>query len=128
MPFDSEKFLEIAKNILEDRKYQHEGGFRTSISRAYYSAFLFAKKKLEETGSSFNYSCRMCGSTQIHKQVIDELKEKNSFVGDQLDNLKEYRVMADYETYEEINLLIANKCAKFSEIIINEIRKMNLKS
>ena len=115
--FDPEEFLEIARKLKNDVYLPIAGRIRTSVSRAYYAAFLKTKIKLESFGYSFPDDRR------LHYDVRECLRSKlkKSDIASNLENLFEYRVIADYEVKKRISEQISEKCIKRSEFIINLI-------
>jgi len=115
--FDPEEFLEIARKLKNDDYLPIAGRIRTSVSRAYYAAFLKTKIKLESFGYSFPDDSR------LHYDVRECLRNKlkKSDIASNLENLFEYRVIADYEVKKSISEQISEKCIKRSEFIINLI-------
>ncbi len=92
MSFDWTEYIRFAQVLVgsDDR----EVTYRVSTSRAYYGAF---------------NTCRIYiggveGRTDVHKLVIDRLKEsenrKEVSVGNHLDNLREKRTHADYNGFD----------------------------
>lgn len=61
---------------------------------------------------------------KIHKEVIEKLKERDSFSADLLDDLREERIKADYYLNESFKYEQGIKCAKISEIIMNKVRSL----
>ncbi len=115
--FEPEEFLEVAKNLKNNENIPLKGRLRTSISRAYYAAFLKSKVKLESLGYSFPNDSR------LHYDVREclRIKVKKSNIAANLENLFDYRVRADYLLKARINITICEKCIKRSEYIINLI-------
>jgi uncharacterized protein (UPF0332 family) len=113
--FDSSRFLEIANKLLGDSSYRDEAGWRTAIGRAYYAAFLAAKKRLEERG------CDFVDVDKIHQEVIQKLKSRKSDTANKLNTLRDRRVKADYYMDVPIDPKLSQGCAKLSEMIINEL-------
>lgn len=115
--FDPEEFLEVAKELKKIDTFPILGKLRTSVSRAYYAAFLKAKIKLESLGYSFP------NNSQIHLDVRDCLnyKLKKSDIASPLLELFNHRVNADYEIKKRISPQICDRCIKLSEEIINLI-------
>jgi len=74
MPFDPCLLLSLSAALSEDSNYEDESKYRTSISRAYYAAFLVSRSYLESAGYYFP------PESNVHKKVIDYMKDKNSFV------------------------------------------------
>jgi len=112
------QFLEVANRLLNDSNYEKEPRWRTAISRAYYAAFLTAKKRLEEWGCSFAEVHR------LHRDVIDGIMKRDSTVGNKLGTLFDYRVDADYKPQALILPDLGKNCAKLSELIIKKIEEM----
>ena len=113
--FDSSRFLEIANKLLGDSSYRDEAGWRTAIGRAYYAAFLAAKKRLEERG------CDFVDVDKIHQEVIQKLKSRKSDTANKLSTLRDRRVKADYYMDAPIDPKLSQGCAKLSEIVISEL-------
>lgn len=119
MLFDPERFLEIANKILADRQYHDESGWRTAIGRAYYAAFLAVMKRLQSLGSTF------ADADRIHRDVIQELMKRNTGLANQLDQLREKRVDADYHMDAVITVELGRKYAKLSQHIIGSIDRLS---
>ena len=103
-----------------------KGRFRTSISRAYYSAFLLARTKLErKRGGKFDTEAQ-------HKEVRDFLKKiRMDYMADQLKELFDCRVDVDYYLCDSINKSInrslCKKCIRIAEMIIEKIEEIRIK-
>lgn len=117
VPYDPEGFLELANNLLDDENYDFEGRTRTAIGRAYYAAFLFTLKRLQELGANFREDYR------IHKAVIEKLKTKNAGLGSKLNALFDYRVDADYKMNAQVTNLGKTSC-RFAEHIIRRVKEL----
>lgn len=115
LPMDPYRFFEVCNDLLQDDAYQDEGGYRTAIGRAYYSAFHVVKGRLEEVGLSFREDHR------VHSEVIRGANRKNSMVGNQLDQLFENRKLADYDLRANVPWELANSSAKICEIVHNSV-------
>ncbi len=123
--FNPEIFLDIAKKLLNITKLDEKGRFRTSISRAYYSAFLLTRTRLERKGINF-------GTEAQHKEVREYLKTIHmDYMADQLKTLANCRVDADYYLVDSINKSVnrslCNKCIKIAETIIGKIEDIRIK-
>lgn len=98
MPFDWSEYLKLAKELLEnsDIVANEESKRRSTISRAYYFSFGFARKFLKDM-----YGEDLPEEGSVHSFVIRSLKEKpeNELVraGTRLENLKDNRIKADYK-------------------------------
>lgn len=104
---------------------EEKGRFRTSIGRCYYSAFLLTRTRLERKGISF-------GTEAKHKEVRDFLKKIHmDYMADQLKELSDYRIDADYYLSDSINKSInrslCNKCIRIAEMIIEKIEDIRIK-
>ena len=117
-PYDPSQFLELADTLVGDDQYEEAGRSRTSVGRAYYAAFLMAKKKLEELGSAFGDVHR------IHEQVIVSVNEKNSAIGNKLETLRRYRVDADYTMEAQVNLAISKKCVSIARNVLHSLNQL----
>ena len=91
---------------------------RTAIGRTYYAAFLLTREKLTGMGITLRQD------EKIHKEVIEKLKERDSFSADLLDDLREERIKADYYLYESFKYEQGISCARISELIINKVRNL----
>lgn len=94
--FLPEDFITFSKNILNCKEIcQNEALFRSAVSRAYYSAFLTARNKIDK-----KYPHGIDRSRQdIHQQVIEILKVfrgRDEDLSHNLFELKQHRVDADY--------------------------------
>jgi len=116
--YDPQLFLEIANSLLTDKEYEEKGRIRTAIGRAYYAAFLSAKKELQEIGYSF------ADVHRLHKDVIETSMTKNSMIGNRLDTLHDHRIAADYEMMADITLSLGKTCVRLSELIIRSLGQL----
>lgn len=114
-PFKPKEFLKLANRLINDRKYDDDCRSRTAIGRAYYSAFLYIKSRLEGWGQSFNDDHR------IHSEVVDALMDRNRTLGSQLENLRQARVDSDYHMNVPIDKNTGEYYVKLSQQIILEI-------
>ncbi|KKN54968.1 hypothetical protein LCGC14_0586900 [marine sediment metagenome] len=118
--FNPLDFLEIAKKLLLIDDLDEKAKFRTSIGRAYYSAFLLTRTRLERN-KGINF-----GKEKQHKEVRDSLKLIGmDYMADQLKTLFDYRTNADYylavSVNKSINDSLCNKCIIIAEQVIEEI-------
>lgn len=118
MVFQPSEFLTVAKQLIRDSKYKNQAGFRTSISRSYYAAFLVIRKKLQELGEPIGKGYEQ------HQVVINALMGKNSSLGNKLHSLRDKRNDADYQLHANINDALAKECAKLSSVVINSSSDM----
>jgi len=118
MAYDPRCFLNLATNLIIDNNYNGEARFRTSISRAYYAAHLFSRKKLELIG------CTISKKNTAHKEVIEHMKKKNPLVGDMLFKLKRKRQNADYDLTSQFTEYQTQTIILEAETIIEEANKI----
>lgn len=118
MPFDPCLLLSLSSALSEDPNYEDESKYRTSISRAYYAAFLVTRSYLESAGYNFP------PDSNVHKKVIDYMKNKNSFISNLLFNLRDRRNNADYNLDAQIKKGITISSMKSAQMVIDEIRKL----
>lgn len=117
--FNPEEFLEIARDIIEDEKYPLSGRFRTSIGRAYYAAFLMARKKLGELGE------RLVEEQKIHAELRDKLRKIGRVdISKSLEDLFSLRIDADYFPKIKINQATCFNALGYAENIINLINSI----
>ena len=120
--FDPRKFSELAKILMIDGKYEKDARFRTVIGRLYYSVFLLAWKKLQDTGISVE------DNEKIHKSVIEAFNDNRlSNIANGLDQLRKKRVDADYHMLASVTLTDCRNYAELSEYItdlIDQIREI----
>ena len=62
---------------------------------------------------------------RIHWEVIQELMRRNSSLANQLDQLREKRVDADYHMDSVISLDLGRKYARLSERIIGTVEQLS---
>lgn len=121
MAFEPSEFLIIAEKLISDLRYKNQAGFRTSVSRSYYAAFLVIRKKLEDLGISIKQGYEQ------HQDVIDTVMNKGyTNVGNKLRSLRDKRNDADYHLYADINETLAEKCTKLSSVIISSSNNLRL--
>ena len=118
------EFLNIAKKLLFIKDLDDKGKYRTSIGRAYYSTFLLIRTRLERKGIKF-------GEEKQHKEVRDSLKSiGKEYMADQLKELFDYRINADYYLTDSVNKTIneslCNKCIIIAEQVIEGIEDIQI--
>lgn len=110
-PFDPIKYFSFAGSIVRDPNAD-EASLRSAISRAYYSLFLIARDNLfglDEVKLTSSVIKRIVGNYQLatrkkkarlatHELVIFAIqdKTKNITLSQQIDQIREARVNADY--------------------------------
>ncbi|MGQ9723591.1 MAG: HEPN domain-containing protein [Candidatus Jordarchaeum sp.] len=126
MSFDPKDFLKLSRNLISDVNYNtQESVFRTSISRAYYSAFLVCRSWLETKGFRFP------PTSDVHEKVIKYLRRRNvyvnlnrktSAVADVLAKLRrDGRNEADYNLQKNFKINDVSKWIRDAEYVINAI-------
>jgi len=114
--FRPRRFLKLAIRLIDDDTYNESCRIRTSIGRAYYSAFLIIKSKLESLGHSFP------DDHNVHSAVIDTLMVRGyRQIGAKLDSLREVRCDADYHMNVPIKKSSGNYYVQLSQRIIDEV-------
>ncbi len=114
MVFDPSEFHVLAQKLISDSSYDQSSRLRTAISRAYYSAFLISKEKLESLrGKPYT----KVENETIHKTVIEGLAKYNSDWKYLLFNYRNKRNEADYDLSayftEQTAKEFAQKCIDF---------------
>ena len=100
MQFDPQGFIEYAEEILQSlaqsstsHQSMEQAKVRTSISRAYYGAYLFTREKLCSTGKF-----EPTGRPSDHGTIVGVLKGSGpDDIGAKLDSLRKKRNDADYK-------------------------------
>jgi len=112
-PYDPREFYRLANKLVDDINYDQDSRNRTAIGRAYYSAFLFARKRLQDLGKGFSSDYR------VHEEVITSLGEKNHLAGSHLNTLRDHRNDADYSMSADIHPQLCRTCLKLSERVVS---------
>jgi len=98
--FEPKKFLIFSKKLLEIENVDPAKAFhRSAISRAYYSAFLFAREKIDSIDDRALDRTR----PDIHKQVAVSSCLFDTTLPDDLFELRDYRTDADYRFHNAKN-------------------------
>jgi len=116
--FDPEDSLNLARALLNEDNIDFENAkYRSSISRAYYAAFLKAREKCIERGCSYDRS------SNVHKEVIRDVKsilcDRSS--GDFLRSLKGLRTNADYDLSPSPNKTKVEEAIDLSDMVIGNV-------
>jgi len=126
--FDPEDFLNLARALLNEDNTDFENArYRSSISRAYYAAFLKAMEKCAER-RGYTYD----KSADVHKEVIKDVK---SILGDRTSGdflrslkklrtnaeLKELRTNADYDLSPSPNKTKVEEAINLSDLVIGSV-------
>jgi uncharacterized protein (UPF0332 family) len=91
MPFDFDKYEDVARNLVATTPINDEGCIRSAISRGYYCIFHRAKKIAGTTVNSY----------ATHEKIINNIRDnpeigKGREIARLLQDLKQDRVHADY--------------------------------
>jgi len=113
--FDPYSFLEFAKEIHADKDYRKASAWRTIAGRAYYASFLSSRKKLQELGHSF------VATPDVHKEVMAQVKTRNSGTANKLYMLRDSRNDADYNLMSQITSDQCSKLLKLAELVFQEV-------
>lgn len=119
MIFDPKKYIVLANDIINDSNYDEQTRYRSSISRAYYAAFLVARDKLKAKYPI--YFKENDDNENIHKKIIEFLKSTHPHIGDMLFNLRRKRNKADYNMTYNFNIKTTNSHKEDAEDLIDEI-------
>ncbi len=117
---EPDHFFEFAREL---REAGYEGGpaYRTMISRAYYAAHLKAHstllaKRVDPTRGQED------GNQRIHRLVINSMRNLRWYgLADNLDELRELRVRADYSLREDVDGAAVATSFKLAERILGEL-------
>lgn len=110
--FNPVDFYHLAQKIYNDAEKSDSASARTCVNRAYYSAFLAARKK----GKVKN------DGPGVHKNTIDYFKKrKPATTGNRLSDLFMKRKEADYELDKTITPLDAGKALGLSKAILEAL-------
>ncbi len=121
MVFDPIKFLDLAKE-LNDPHRNDQARYRSSISRAYYSAHLFTREKMKEIGIHIKIEVDE-NIGKMHKKVIDALRNKDDTLGGMLSALMRERHNADYKMEYIFDWYRTATNIQNAEFIIKEVDK-----
>jgi len=89
--FDPARFIEFAETIYRQKKLHTEAGVRTALNRAYVAVLSNAKTKLEGLGKTFPQK------EDFYDEILEEIKKKDSKLGDKLEELYGYRFDSDFK-------------------------------
>lgn len=100
MAFNWESYIQLASELKNEND---EAKLRTAVSRGYYGAYHKTRIKVGKTGTEF----------ANHKDVIDSLRTSETIdncelLANQLDQLKQNRVKADYRAFEKVDTHFVN--------------------
>jgi hypothetical protein len=98
--FDPEDFAKLAVRLVQNPCGPADS--RTAISRAYYAAFLYARKLLDP---HFYFSGEGKVHTEIRFLFVNSTREELRKIGQQLDDLRGKRNAADYDlAAQDVNI------------------------
>lgn len=109
--FDPIEFLSLAQELYKGAKDTDLALCRTIVGRAYYSAFLIARKKAKLEGVTGD----------IHAKTAQYFKTKKSPIGSQLDGIKTLRIEADYKMSAVVTKRQAQNALKRAERIVKSL-------
>lgn len=110
-PVDNYRFASLLYEQNDDTKYP-ESCTRTTISRAYYSAFIAARDNAKIIATQ--------GS--VHQQVIDYYKTpKMQQLANNLNDLRALRTCADYHMNEKLTTHQSQNALKFARKILEKL-------
>ena len=106
---DPKEFLTLAEALLRGTRASNDGAFaeaihRTIVGRAYYAAFLRARKYMQEKhGDPHKYS-----RSDVHTKLLADPEDRGATgdeqkAGRKLRRLKRRRTTADYEPHSRSN-------------------------
>ncbi len=118
MSFDCREYLEVAKYLagFQNSGFSEEAVYRSSVSRAYYAAFCWAR----------NYSQKCLGfepkeKYQDHKLLREHLQKIDQEwvkIAHNLNTLRKWRNKCDYEnSVENLSFIVKQSIRLSSEII-----------
>jgi uncharacterized protein (UPF0332 family) len=119
--FDWREYLNLAKFLLnlEISKISEEALYRCAVSRAYYSAFCWARNYAQR-----NLGFKPTGKGEDHKLVREILAKKGFIeIAEKLDKLRKWH-SCDYKDviYDDLNSMAFNSI-KHAEYIIQFLNK-----
>ena len=109
MSIDPRDLVEYAHGMLQPKGREME--HRNVINRAYYGAFLTARESANITGR--------IGS--VHLKVIQYYQDKKSIIGNNLNDLKRLRQVADYELQKNVTYQHAKKSCRTARKILRQL-------
>lgn len=126
MSFDWLDYLQLAQFLAGVSKNTpgQEANFRTAVSRAYYAAFCKARNYLRDVDKD----TQVTGTRDIHSYVLDQfMKSPDPIRGKiavNLERLRRYRNMADYDDTMTINQTNVVKTLKQAEQVIADLNSL----
>lgn len=97
--FDPSDFLSFAQSLSAAKA--SEAQLRTCVGRAYYAAFLTARERPKIDAAVRALPKRIRKKLGYHRTVVTALRKIDSGMGNQLDDLRKLRLLADYKLEEK---------------------------
>jgi uncharacterized protein (UPF0332 family) len=107
--FDPVDFYHLASKLHTDAS--DESALRSSVSRAYYAAFLWARKKAGVTSQSGN----------IHEKVINHYQLKKKSISNRLADSRQRRNDADYNLKKRVINRDSGEALRLSKKIMEDL-------
>lgn len=122
MAFDWREFLELARGLAEQAStgYSEEAAKRTSVSRAYYAAFCFARNY-----AAANQNFKPKGTADDHRLLREHFKKLDEIwdeVSEVLNDLRKWRNQCDYHDQVDNLQDLVDNSLKSASIIIQKCR------
>jgi uncharacterized protein (UPF0332 family) len=111
-------FLNVCDYLLSNAGCTDEEFYRTVIGRAYYGSYLHGRDKLI---SERKITIRQIKGRDSHKKVVDKLRKEDSFIAQQLQQLKRERQKADYHLDKTIKQKDALNSFKLAKLLVLRI-------
>ena len=115
----SRAFMDIAERTLQSKDVVtlqlNEGVLRTAISRAYYAVFILARHIL---------GLDLHKTPEVHRIVVEKLRELSKPLGDKLQELRRRRNEADYEVHATITINTLKQAHTIARTLLHELNKL----
>lgn len=120
MSYDPSLLFDLSSSLFKDKNYEEESKYRTSVSRAYYAAFLVSRTYLEdEKKKPFTYTGK------DHKLVSDFIKDYDPMIRNLLIELRKNRKHADYNITKKVELVMTTYSINCAKAVLDRINNMN---
>jgi uncharacterized protein (UPF0332 family) len=107
--FDPVDFYHLASKLHTDAS--DESALRSSVSRAYYAAFLWAREKAGVTSQGGN----------IHEKVINHYQLKKKSISNRLADLRQRHNDADYNLKKRVTNRNSGEALRLSKKIMEDL-------
>ena len=118
MPFDWTEFLALARDLgrRSGPSYSPEAASRTSVSRAYYAAFCYARNYAE---NKFGFQRTRTGRDHsLLRNHLRNLSEPWPEIAEYLEDLQKWRGQCDYgDEIHNLDALVLNAMETAEEVI-----------